>query len=102
MIRLGRVLPELPARDIEDALDAEPTKEEIREIVTQFRDEGLCGRRVAEDYLVPSFVASAQYGQREIDLLEDVLPEVYEDTDLCIRNRSSKCKRWRGGCQNSR
>ena len=99
MAIFGQLLPELPAHVVEDALGTEPTKQELREVVVHFQREGLCGRRVAEEYLVPFFVASASHGQPEIDILEDILFEVYEDSDMCIQTRSTQCSRLRGGCQ---
>lgn len=100
MIELQRFLPSLPGRDVDPSLSEEPTKDEIRTIVKRYKADGLCGRRIAEDHLGPYFIASDRYGDRELDLLEEVIEEVYAGTGLCIQKRSSKCKRWRGGCQN--
>lgn len=77
----------------------EPTREEIREAVLALKSEGLCGRRVGEQRLGPYFIASPTHGQREIDMLEEILDEEYEGTDLCIRTRQSECSRFRGGCK---
>ncbi|AGB32847.1 hypothetical protein C488_09359 [Natrinema pellirubrum DSM 15624] len=83
-------------------LDPEPTRADLRDVVQAFKADGLCGRRVAEQRLVPYFIANDGYGQRELDLLEDVLAEEYEGTDLCLRTRRSECSRLRGGCKGSR
>lgn len=89
-------------RVIEMDLGKEPTREDIREEVLQFKRQGLCGRRIAEQYLVPYFIANADYGDREIAILDDVLAEEYRDLDLCINERSSECSRFRGGCKEYR
>lgn len=80
-------------------LGPNPTKEEIRSIVSELKSEGLCGRRVAEHRLGPYFIASDEHGQREIELLDEVLDEEYAGTDLCIESRKSECSRFRGGCK---
>lgn len=79
----------------------EPTKEELRAVVQQLKSEGICGRRIAEHRLGPYFIASDVHGQREIELLDDVLTEEYAGTDLCIETRESECSRLRGGCKGS-
>ncbi|SDQ33831.1 hypothetical protein [Natronobacterium texcoconense] len=78
-------------RGSEIDLGPEPTKAEIREVVEQFKAEGLCGRRVAEQRFGPYLIASDGYGQRELDLLEEVLEAEYEGTDLCLKTRRSEC-----------
>lgn len=80
-------------------LGPEPTKEELRAVVRQLKSEGLCGRRIAEHRLGPYFIASDVHGQREIELLDEVLEEEYAGTDLCIETRESECSRLRGGCK---
>lgn len=100
MATISDVLPAVPARELDQSMGEEPTRDELDRLVREYRDRGLCGRRVAEEYLVPFFVASNRHGQREIDLLEEVLEAVYRDSDQCVRTRSPSCKRWRGGCQN--
>lgn len=79
-----------------------PSKEEIRSIVQQLKSEGLCGRRIAEQRLGPYFIASDVHGQREIELLDEVIREEYAGTDLCIETRSSECSRFRGGCKGNK
>lgn len=79
-----------------------PSKEKIREIVRHLKSEGLCGRRIAEQRLGPSFIASGVHGQREIELLDEILEEEYAGSDLCIETRQSECSRFRGGCKGSR
>lgn len=83
-------------------LGPRPTKEELRTIVQQFKTDGLCGRRIAEEQLGPYFISSVEHGQREIELLDEVLEEEYEGTDFCIQTRQSECSRLRGGCKGSR
>ncbi|WP_049925677.1 hypothetical protein [Halopiger goleimassiliensis] len=83
-------------------LGPEPTEAEIRAAVREYKSEGLCGRRVAEERLVPHFIANDGYGQREIDLLEEILEEEYEGSDRCLKTRRSQCSRLRGGCQGRR
>ena len=82
-------------------LGENPTRAELREVVLQYKKDGLCGRRIAEQRLGPYFIASPTYGQRELDLLEEILAEEYEGTDFCVRGRHSECSRLRGGCKNS-
>jgi len=79
-----------------------PSKEEIREVVQELKAEGLCGRRIAEQRLGPAFIASDVHGQREIELLDEVLDEEYADLDLCVRDRREECSRLRGGCTGDR
>ncbi|SFB74162.1 hypothetical protein SAMN05444422_101638 [Halobiforma haloterrestris] len=86
-------------RGSEIDLDPQPTEAEIREVVQRLKAEGLCGRRVAEHRLVPHFIANEGYGQRELELLEEILEAEYEGTDLCLKTRRSECSRLRGGCQ---
>jgi len=81
---------------------AEPTEAEIREAVRELKAEGICGRRVYEQRLGPYFISSDIHGQRELDLLEDIVDEEYEGVDVCVRTRSSECSRLRGGCKGSR
>ncbi|PCR88902.1 hypothetical protein CP557_20715 [Natrinema ejinorense] len=83
-------------------LGTEPTREDIREEILQFKRQGLCGRRIAEQHLVPYFIADSDYGAREIEILDDVLAEEYRDLDLCVDGRSSECSRFRGGCKEYR
>lgn len=83
-------------------LSDEPTRDELRDVVLAYKREGLCGRRIGQQYLGPYFIASEEYGQREIDLLEEILAEEYDGTNLCVKRRSSECRRFRGGCKNSR
>jgi hypothetical protein len=80
-------------------IDPNPTKEELQKVVERFKSEGLCGRRVAEHQLGPYFITSPVHGQREIELLDEVIEETYADTDLCIATRQSECSRFRGGCK---
>ena len=102
MVDARRAIEKLsPDRTILTQLGDEPTKDEIRTVVRQFKKEGLCGRRIAEQRLGPQFIASDSHGQREIELLDEVLEEEYADVDLCIRDRSDECSRLRGGCQGS-
>jgi hypothetical protein len=77
----------------------EPTEAEIRETVRELKAEGLCGRRIVEQRLGPYFIASDTYGERELDLLEGIVAEEYEGTDLCVEGRSKECSRFRGGCK---
>lgn len=103
MMDTKRILSELPSRQFSGAdLGAEPTRADIRKEVQRLKKEGLCGRRIGQQHLGPYFVANGRYGQREIDLLEDVLEEEYAATDLCVRKRGSECSRLRGGCKNYR
>ncbi|MFC4541893.1 hypothetical protein ACFO5R_08120 [Halosolutus amylolyticus] len=100
MIEPGRIVTGLSqGRVVETELGTEPTREEIREEVLRFKQQGLCGRRIAEQYLVPYFIASSDYGDREVDILDDVLAEEYRDLDLCVDERSPECSRFRGGCK---
>lgn len=82
------------------SLDSQPTKAEVREAVLGYKEQGLCGRRVAEEHLGPYFIASDVHGERELELLEEILEEEYGNTNLCIRERQSECSRLRGGCRN--
>jgi hypothetical protein len=84
-------------RDVE--IGPDPTKSELQSVVRRLKSEGLCGRRIAEHHLGPYFLASDVHGQREIDLLDEVLAEEYAGTDLCIETRQSECSRFRGGCK---
>jgi hypothetical protein len=103
MIDTERVFERLSeGRGSEIDLGPEPTKAEIRDVVNAYKADGLCGRRIAEQRLVPYFMANDGYGQRELSVLEDVLAEEYEGTDLCLRTRRSECSRLRGGCKGSR
>jgi hypothetical protein len=81
---------------------SDPSKKELRVIVRRLKSEGLCGRRIAEQRLGPYFIASDVHSQREIELLDEVLDEEYETSDLCIETRRSECSRLRGGCKGSR
>jgi len=89
-------------RGSEIDLGPNPTEAEIRTVVQQFKSDGLCGRRIAEHRLGPYFIASDEHGQREIELLDEVLDDVYAGSDLCIRTRQSGCSRLRGGCKRTR
>jgi hypothetical protein len=89
-------------RDSGIDLPPDPSKEKLRTVVRQLKSEGLCGRRIAEQRLGPSFIASDIHGQREIELLDEVLEEEYAGTNLCIETRRSECSRFRGGCKGSR
>lgn len=95
--RLTRLLNRRTELPVE--LGPEPTRDELRAIVHQYKAEGLCGRRIAEQRLGPYFIASDEHGQREIDLLDEVLEEAYAGTDLCLETRRSECSRFRGGCK---
>lgn len=89
-----------PSSDLE--LPPTPSKEELQSIVRELKSEGLCGRRIAEQRLGPYFIASDVHGQREIELLDEILGEEYAGTGLCIETRQSECSRFRGGCKGSR
>jgi hypothetical protein len=89
-------------RSPDPEIGPEPTKEDLRTVVQQLKSEGICGRRIAEHRLGPYFIASDAHGQREIELLDDVLNEEFAGTDLCIETRKSECSRLRGGCKGSR
>lgn len=103
MLDTRRIVDRLSqGRGAEIDFGPEPTKAEIRDVVKGLKAEGLCGRRVGEHRLVPYFIASDEYGQREIEVLEDVLAEEYEGADVCVRTRRSECSRLRGGCKGSR
>lgn len=78
---------------------SDPTQEEIREVVRELKQQGLCGRRIGEHQLGPYFIASPDHGQREIDILEEILAEEYNGSDLCLQTRQSECSRLRGGCK---
>lgn len=82
-------------------LPENPSEDEIRSLVQQYKTDGLCGRRIAEHRLGPYFIASDRHGQREIELLDDILDEEYAGTGLCVRDRQSECSRLRGGCRRS-
>lgn len=100
MVDARRAIERLsPDRTVLAQLGEEPTKDEIRAVVRKFKDEGLCGRRIAEQRLGPQFIASDIYGQREIELLDEILDEEYADVDLCVRDRRDECSRLRGGCK---
>ena len=79
-----------------------PTEEEMRAAVRQFKRQGICGRRVVEQHLGPSLLASPEHGPQELDLLETVVEREYENTDFCSRERSSNCSWLRGGCKGDR
>lgn len=83
-------------------IDPDPTRDELRAIVQELKSEGLCGRRIAEHRLGPYFITSPLHGQREIELLDEVIEEEYTETDLCIGTRQSECSRFRGGCKGQR
>jgi len=84
------------------SLPENPSKEDVRAAVEQFKQRGICGRRVGEQHIGPYLMASPEHGRREFDLLEAVLEDVYGNTDFCIRDRSSECSRFRGGCKGDR
>lgn len=81
--------------------DDQPTEDAIRSEVKRLKAEGLCGRRIAEQRLGPYFLASHNHGQRELDLLEEIVEAEFERSDLCVRTRSSECSRLSGGCKGS-
>lgn len=83
-------------------LPTNPSEAEVRDAVEEFKRHGICGRRVSEQYIGPYLIATPEHGQRELDLLESVLEDVYGNTDFCIRDRSSECSRIRGGCKGDR
>lgn len=100
MFDTGRLADRLSeGRDSGADIRPEPTKEDLRAVVRRLKSEGLCGRRIAEHRLGPYFIASDVHGQREIELLDEVIAEEYERTDLCIETRSAECSRLRGGCK---
>ena len=80
-------------------IDPNPTKDDLRRVVSELKSEGLCGRRIAEHRLGPYFITSPMHGQREIELLDEVIEEEYAETGLCIETRQSECSRFRGGCK---
>lgn len=88
-------------RGLEVEISQNPTKEELRSIVQEYKADGLCGRRIAEHRLGPHFIASDRHGQREIELLDKILDEEYAGSSMCIRDRQSGCSRLRGGCKRS-
>jgi len=103
MLDPRKLLTELPHRNIRWVdLDSEPTKEELRDLVSDLKAQGLCGRRIAEEYLGPYFIAHNSFGQSDIERLDEVIDEVYADTEFCTRTRQSECSRLRGGCKGSR
>ena len=103
MIEPDRIVTGLSqGRVVDTDLGVEPTREDVREEVLRFKRRGLCGRRIAEQYLVPYFIANSDYGDREIELLDDVLAEEYRNLNLCVDERSSECSRFRGGCKEYR
>lgn len=101
MSTLGRLIPPLPWDDIDGSLSERPSEDEIRNAVLHYKNKGLCGRRIAEDHLGPYFIASEQYGDRELTILEKIVAEEFANTPFCIRTRSDECSRLRGGCQNT-
>lgn len=101
MVDTRRLFSDL-SRDEITTLGETPSKEEIRTLVRTLKAEGLCGRRIAEQRLGPALIASDDHGQREIELLDEVLEEEYADLDLCVRDRRSECSRLRGGCKGDR
>ncbi len=103
MLDIRRLVGDLPSRQLPEAhLGESPSKEEIRDAVLRFKREGTCGRRIAQQHLGPYFIASDIHGQREIELLEEVIAEEYEGTNLCILDRGPECSRFRGGCKRYR
>lgn len=102
MIDTGRLVRRLSEdRGATIDLPPEPTAAELRALVRQYKSEGLCGRRIAEQRLGPYLLASDVHGQREIDLLDEILAEEYAGTGLCLETRQSECSRFRGGCKGS-
>lgn len=99
MVETGELFRQLPKGKQFCELETRPSKNELRTLVKRLQSEGLCGRRIAEEFLTPYFIASDRHSQREIDLLENVLDEEYQGTNRCVRTRQSKCSRLRGGCQ---
>lgn len=102
MIDTSSLSERLSQKRTRQDIPAEPTKEDLRAVVQRLQSEGLCGRRIAEHRLGPYFIASDRHGQREIELLDEVIAEEYEGTDLCIETRSSQCSRLRGGCKGNK
>lgn len=102
MIDTVRIVGRLSEGRSEVEVGPNPSKSELRTLVQQFKAQGLCGRRIAEQRLGPYFIASDVHGQREIELLDEVLDEEYENTELCVETRRSECSRLRGGCKGAR
>ncbi len=103
MIDLRALFDRLSAdRGADFEFGEEPSESEIREVVRKLKTEGLCGRRIVEQRVGPYFIASDTYGDRELEILERVVAEEYEGTDLCVEGRSSECSRLRGGCRGQR
>lgn len=103
MINVKKLFSELPSRGTKSIeLDENPSKKELREVVIDLKGEGLCGRRIAEDHLGPYFLAHNSFGQPDIERLDEVIDEVYADTEFCTQTRQSECSRLRGGCKGSR
>lgn len=101
MLENIRLTSQLSEGRSDTEIGPDPSKEDLRAVVKQFKSEGLCGRRIAEHRLGPYFIASDVHGQREIELLDEVLDEEYAGTGLCIETRQSECSRFRGGCKRS-
>ncbi len=86
----------IKSREIE--LPPELSKEDLRKTVVELKDE-LCGRRIAEEVVVPYLIASPDHGDGDIQALEKVLKEEFEGSDLCVETRAPECSRLRGGCR---
>jgi hypothetical protein len=102
MIDTSRFIDTLSQDQTQTDIPSEPTKDDLRAVVQRLKSEGLCGRRIAEHRLGPYFITSERHGQREIELLDEIIAEEYEGTDLCIETRSSQCSRLRGGCKGNK
>ena len=83
-------------------LPKNPTAEEMQAAVQQFKRQGICGRRVVEQHLGPSLLASPDHGSETLELLETVVQDEYGNTEFCIRERGSECSWLRGGCKGDR
>lgn len=79
-----------------------PSNEEMQAAVRQFKRQGICGRRVVEQHLGPSLLASPDHGPEALELLETVVQDEYANTEFCIRERGSECSWLRGGCKGDR
>ncbi len=82
-------------------LPPEPSEEDFREVIEGYKGK-LCGRRIAEEILVPYLIASPDHGDDDVQTLEKVLKQEFEGSDLCVETRSSECSRLRGGCKGER
>lgn len=55
-----------------------PTKEDIRDEMLRLRDEGKDANEIGQQ-LGPYFMASSEHGEKELEMLEEVLTEEFED-----------------------